>query len=189
MGGSGSGGSNRKPSAIKELQGNAGHRPVNDDEPKPQVGVPEKPKGMLPAASREWERIVPELMRLGVLTVVDGKALAGYCDAYAYWEKARKDMDRHGLVCEEPVLNKEGDEIGTKLKANPAVAIYATMGKLMKTFLVEFGLTPASRSKLKVEKPKPADPMDQFLNGDKGSVTPAEPDPLAGISDEDLKVM
>jgi P27 family predicted phage terminase small subunit len=187
VGGNGSGGHNRKPTAVKELQGNAGHRKPNADEPKPELGTPEKPKGMSKAASREWDRIVPALMSLGVLTVVDGKALAGYCDAYAYWELARKEMDDHGLVVEEPILNKEGDEIGEKLKANPAVSIYATMGKLMKSFLVEFGLTPASRSKLKVEKPKPADPMDAYLKQG-GQEADSTGDAFADMDDEALKV-
>lgn len=187
MGGSGSGGHNRKPTAVKELQGNAGHRKLNADEPRPDLGVPEKPKGMPRAASREWDRIVPALLKLGVLTIVDGKALAAYCDAYAYWEQARKDMDSHGLVVEEPILNKEGDEIGTKLKANPAVSIYATMGKLMKSFLVEFGLTPASRSKLKIEKPKPVDPMDEFMKGN-GQQADESGSAFEDLTDTDLKV-
>lgn len=187
MGGSGSGGHNAKPTAIKALQGNAGHRKPNHDEPKPDLGVPEKPKGMPRAASREWDRIVPALLKLGVLSIVDGKALAAYCDAYAYWEKARKEMDDHGLVVEEPILNKEGDEIGSKYKANPAVSIYATMGKLMKSFLVEFGLTPASRSKLKIEKPKPVDPMDEFMKGNAQEADESG-SAFADLAEEDLKV-
>lgn len=187
MGGSGSGGHNAKPSAIKKLQGNAGHRKINAAEPVVAIGTPEKPKGMPKAASREWDRIVPVLLALKVLSEVDGKALAAYCDAFAHWEMARREMSSRGLLVEEPILNKEGDEIGCKVKANPAVAIYATMANLMKKFLTEFGLTPASRSKLKVEQPKPADPMDEFLKQGK-QAAPKEQDAFGDVSDADLKV-
>lgn len=169
-----------KPTAIKELQGNPGHRPLNDKELVAPKGEPEMPKGMLPAARREWKQIVPLLMRLGVLSNIDGKALAAYCDTYAHWEKARKDIDKYGLVVEEPVLDKfnnpvcvgaipgvppeAGARYLVKLKANPAVSNYATFGKMMKSFLIEFGLTPASRAKLKVEAPdSPADPFEALM--------------------------
>lgn len=188
MGGSGSGGHNAKPTEIKKLQGNAGHRKLSaDTEPQPDPGIPEKPKGMPKAASREWDRIVPHLLMLRVLTVVDGKALAAYCDAYAYCEMARKDMAKHGLLVEEPILDKMGEEVGVKLKENPAVNTYAKMSGLMNKFLTQFGLTPASRSKLKIEKPKAVDPMDTFMQGTpKGE--PAQADAFADLKDDDLKV-
>ena len=93
-----------KPTAMKELAGNPGHRPLNDAEPKPDKAAPEMPKGMLKAARREWAAIVPSLLRIGVLSNIDGKALAAYCDAYAHWELARKQIEKYGLVIEEPVL-------------------------------------------------------------------------------------
>lgn len=154
------------PTAMKGLAGNPGHRPLNDSEPKPKIEAPEMPKGMPKAARREWNTIVPILLRLGVLSNIDGKALAAYCDAYAHWELARKAIEKYGLVVEEPVFDKDGfarvDVV--KLKANPAVAEYATFGKLMKSYLIEFGLTPASRAKLKLEKPKEeSDPVADLL--------------------------
>ena len=169
-----------KPTAIKELQGNPGHRPLNAQEPVAPKGEPEMPKGMLPAARREWKRIVPLLIKLGILSSIDGKALAAYCDTYAHWERARKDIEKYGLVIEEPVLDKfnnpicvgaipglppeAGAKYLVKLKQNPAVQIYATFGKMMKSFLIEFGLTPASRAKLKVEAGDGApDPFEALM--------------------------
>lgn len=153
-----------KPTAMKELAGNPGHRPLNDSEPRPDTGAPEMPKGMPAAARREWARIVPPLIQLGMLTSIDGKALAAYCDAYAHWEMARKEILKHGLLVEEPITGLEGAIIGTRYKANPAVSEYNTFSKLMKSYLIEFGLTPASRSKLKIEKANDTpDPMAELL--------------------------
>lgn len=158
-----------KPTALKELSGNPGHRPLNDSEPNPERVAPEMPKGMAIAARREWSRIVPALLQLGVLSSIDGKALAAYCDAYSMWELARKDLHKNGLVQDSPALDKENCAIfieGAPLiirKKNPAFEIYNTAAKLMKSFLIEFGLTPASRSKLKIQKPAEKDPMEEFL--------------------------
>jgi hypothetical protein len=35
--------------------------------------------------------------------------------------------------------------------------------KTMKSFLVEFGMTPAARSRLRIDKPKEADPFEDYL--------------------------
>ncbi len=60
-----------KPTAIRKLEGNVGHhRILPGEEPKPQVGKPEMPKGMGTAAKRHWRRYVHNLMLLNVLTVV-----------------------------------------------------------------------------------------------------------------------
>jgi P27 family predicted phage terminase small subunit len=128
-------------------------------------------------ARREWKRIVPELLRLGVLTVVDGKALASYCHAFARWQEAEKDIKKFGLVVEEPVLMKIDDELidsgYIRLKRNPAVGISFEAQKVMKSFLVEFGLTPASRSRIRVEKPAEADPFENYM--DRGAQSSAKP--------------
>lgn len=185
MGGSGSGGRNAKPTAIKLLQGNPGKRPINTEEPKPQEGEPEKPKGMPHAASREWDFIVPQLRLLGVLTIIDGKALMQYCDAYAHVEMARKEIKKHGLLIEEAIISGEGFFVGTKYKANPAVNIYATFSKIMNSYLQQFGLTPASRSKLKIEKPKPADEMENFMRGNAPEAA-ATPDAFEELDEKDF---
>lgn len=177
-----------KPTAIRALQGNSGHRPLNDAEPQPdRTRAPEMPKGMDKTAQREWKRIVPELQDMGVLSVVDGKALAAYCDAYAVWEMAVRDCKKYGLMIEVKFLDKEGELVIGDLKKNPAVAIRFEAAKVMKSFLIEFGLTPASRTKLKIEKAKGDDPMDGLLNRNKTKAEQTSPDPApsAGLDDFD----
>ncbi len=147
------------PTAIKKLQGNAGKRVLEEDEVRPVSGVPEMPRGLRKAARREWVRIVRELTTLGVLTVVDGKALMAYCDAYADWEEAQKDLLKNTAVLKEPIINKVGDVVGYKTKTNPAFTNKYTALKSMKSFLVEFGMTPASRVHLKANE-APKEPED-----------------------------
>jgi len=157
-------GSGRRPlpTAVKKLRGNAGKRKLNDAEPKPKPGDPEMPEGLSAAAGAEWRSIVPELRQLGVLTKIDGKALAAYCHAFARWMEAEVEIRRLGIVVMEPIFNGE-QFLGCKYKKNPAVTISETAQKIMKAFLVEFGMTPSSRSRVRIEKPTEADPMDEFL--------------------------
>lgn len=142
------------PSAINKLHGNPGNRAINTLEPEPQLGVPEKPKGMGTAANRIWDRFVRELMEMKVLSIVDGVALREACISAALAEKFSREVLDEPMV-DEPCFDKDGNLVGTKRKVNPATAGYITCSKNMKAFLLEFGLTPASRSKLKIEKPKP----------------------------------
>ena len=129
MGGKGSGGRNAKPTALKKLLGNPGKRKINEKEPQPAVGVPEMPK-LSREAAKEWRRIVPILMSLGILTIADGPALAIYCDAFALWRQARRQLARSRDLTSE--------------KARRLFSISEKSMKLAKSVLVEFGLTPAT---------------------------------------------
>ncbi|MBT6386690.1 MAG: phage terminase small subunit P27 family, partial [Alphaproteobacteria bacterium] len=50
-----------KPTHLKAITGNPGKRPLNRDEPRPEIAVPECPPELSPAAQREWQRLVGEL--------------------------------------------------------------------------------------------------------------------------------
>lgn len=144
MGGKGSGGRNRKPTAVKKLQGNPGKRRLNRKEPKPGPGIPVMPEFLNAVAIREWQHIVPILDKMGVLTTADGEALAGFCTSYAQLVKAEAAIEKYGIVIAS--LHKE---TGTAvLRMNPAVRIKSDALRQMRAFMQEFGLTPASRSKV-----------------------------------------
>lgn len=155
------------PTAVKKLRGNPGKRKLNAAEPKPKLVEPPMPANLTGLAVDEWKAIVPLLMDLGVLSQVDGKALAAYCETFAQWRRAMERVEELGILVEEPIIVGVGENaevVGTKYKRNPAITIANDNLKLMKSFLVEFGLTPASRGRLKIEKPnEEADPMDAWL--------------------------
>ena len=155
------------PTAMKVLAGNPGHRPLNAEEPQPPKGVPEMPKGMARVARREWKMVTRELSILGLLTIVDGKALGEYCKLMGLAEVYYNEALQEPMV-EEPVFDKTGMSVGTKIKANPATAAYLGCSKAAKAYLIEFGLTPASRTKLKIQKPKEVDPFEAMLNSRTG---------------------
>ena len=45
---------------------------------------------LLPEAKKEWKRLASSLEAMGVLTMADLTAFAGYCQAYARWKEAEE---------------------------------------------------------------------------------------------------
>jgi P27 family predicted phage terminase small subunit len=154
MGGRGSGGNGAKPSALKKLAGYPGKRKLNKQEPQLAVGEPLLPEGLSAEAKQEWQRIVPMLLNMKVLTEADGSALAAYCSCFAMWMQAEQEIAELGITLRT--------EFG--YKKNPAISVRSDSLRLMKTFLIEFGLTPASRSKLSISNASDhVDPFEKFL--------------------------
>ncbi len=148
-----------KPTQLKLLEGNRGHRRMAGDDFQPPVGVPEMPKELSRVARREFRFMCRVLLDRGLLSVVDGKALAAYCEAYAQAEVALHDIEKYGQLIEIPALDKKtgkvmlganGKPIVRRRQKNPAIGTYKQISRLMKLFLTEFGLTPASRCNLKI---------------------------------------
>lgn len=95
---------------------------------------------------------------MGVLTLADKKALEQLCHAYCEWRDLVKLIEKDGYTYWAPGPN--GEEI---LKSNPAVSMASDAQKRIRAMLVEFGLTPSARTRVKVEEKKPADPLAEFL--------------------------
>jgi phage terminase small subunit len=70
------------PTLLKLVKGNPGHRPLTDSEPAPRKMLPEPPAELSGDARKEWDRVAPELYRMGLLTGLDRAALAAYCQVY-----------------------------------------------------------------------------------------------------------
>ena len=86
--------------------------------------------------------------------MADGPALTLYCECYSKWLRARGEVPRHGLLIKSTTdVIKKGKIVATKelLRANPAVNIEIQMARMMKEFLIEFGLTPSSRSRIQLD--------------------------------------
>src|SRR5690606_16722696 len=149
-----------KPTHLKLLAGNPGRKPLPPDEPQPEVAEPKCPAHLKGEARREWKRIVPELLDLRVLSRVDRAALAAYCQAYARWVDAEEIIRREGLLV---VYETKGGTLYQQ--QHPAVGIANEALRQMKGFLTEFGLTPASRTRVRSMKPKDghSDPAEEFF--------------------------
>ena len=133
-----------KPTRLKLLEGNPGKRALNRREPQPRQITPRCPPWLSNKAKAVWRRMVPELRAMGVLTAVDGEALAAFCQTYMRWRQAEEFLDKHGTTY--PLRDDKGNV--RCLQQFPQVAISRNMLLALKAFYGEFGMTPASRSRI-----------------------------------------
>lgn len=146
-----------KPTALKIVSGNPGKRKLNAQEPEAAIGTPAMPNHLTKRAKEAWERIAPELEAMRVLTLPDGPALELLCDAYAEWRAARAVVTKRGATYRAFTKN------GYMMRVRPEVAIASDAWRRIKAMLVEFGLTPAARSKVNAQPEQAVDPFESFL--------------------------
>jgi P27 family predicted phage terminase small subunit len=148
-----------KPTLEKVLAGERKGR-VNASPPATARGLPICPDHIDadPHAREAWEGIVPKLAAVGVLTELDGHALALYCTTYSRWRKACEGIRTGGVTS----FTDQGS-----LKSNPAVSVASQCERFMAAILLEFGLTPSSRSRVKTDA-APRDALAEFLSRREG---------------------
>jgi len=145
----------KKPTNLKIIQGTFRKDRATPNEPKPNINIPSPPDHLSKEALIEWDRITPILYNLGLLSDLDMVALAAYCQAYGRWTQAEMELKGSGII----IKTQNGNVI-----QNPLVGIANQAMIQTHKFLVEFGLTPASRSKVSANKQddKKADPWGAF---------------------------
>jgi P27 family predicted phage terminase small subunit len=127
------------------LRGNPGRRPINANEPQPEIPAkPPAPPAFLDDYARdEWKRVAPELHRLGLLTKVDTAALAAYRGAFSQWKTAVETMRR--LAGDDQIMKGLLVRTPGGATVNPLIWIVKGAARDMVRYAAEFGMTPASR--------------------------------------------
>ena len=112
-----------------------------------EVSIPEIPDfvSIDPAAKEEWDRVVPELYKNGVISKLDRTILAGYCLNYSRVIKVERFLQKNNMTV------KVGRKGYTQVR--PEVTIMRESWKLMRTFAEMLGLSPNSRIKMKMDEP------------------------------------
>lgn len=137
-----------QPTALKIVRGNPGHRALPKDEPAPPEIDPPKPKHVHQdaVASEEWDRLLDLTTMKGcrVLTVADGPMLEATVMAYSLYRAALETMRSEGTTFE--TTNSAGAIV---IKIRPEVQIEKDAWRRYVNGLTHFGLSPATRSKVK----------------------------------------
>ena len=120
------------------------------NEPRFERGAPPKPEGLSEVASKKWDELAARLDKAGVITWGDAEALYIMCQAWADYQMCYKSVrdnplikTANGNVVSNPML-KQGKE---------ALRVYLS-------YQQEFGMTPASRSKINALDRQPDIPTD-----------------------------
>ena len=143
-----------KPTAVKLVS--SARKPSKkhtDTEPVPSLGIPQPPKHLDAGAKAEWKRVTRDLFAAGLLAYIDRAALAAYCQAWSTWETAQLVIAQ--IAKQEPLYKGLIVTSSTgALKANPAVTQAKDAQAAILRFAIEFGMTPAARSRMHVHAPK-----------------------------------
>jgi P27 family predicted phage terminase small subunit len=149
MGGKGSGGKNRKPTAQKKAEGNRGKREINQREPKVLPGEPAIPQFLNKAARKVWPQVCSSLKEVGVLCKTDSIAIGALCSSLVLFAKADAAIAKFGSVC----ATLDEDTGVAVLRTNPAVRVRSDALRHLRSSLQSFGLDPSSRAGLQVGEP------------------------------------
>ena len=111
----------------------------------------EKPPAWLvdTVAKKEWKRLVEGLKNINIIGNLDLNNLGAYCNAYAHYRKATKEMKKAPLTVEKHT------KYGVQMVPNPLIGIQAKYLDEMRQYASMCGLTIDSRLKAgttKVEK-------------------------------------
>ena len=144
-----------RPTALKVLSGNPGKRPLNKSEPQPRPGM-EPPAWLDEAARVEWDRVMPELDIIpGLMRRPDAVAMAAYGRSIVQMNDANKVIRARGLTM----------KTANGIRIRPEVRAFEAAVRLIATFSQEFGLTPASRSRIHLTPtPEEDDALDGVLS-------------------------
>lgn len=148
----------KTPTHLALVKGNPSKRAVNKKEPKPPSGVPPVPKHLDKMGKYWFKRIGEELDAVGVMTTLDGKALELLIEAYSEYRQHCDVLTEEGYTYK--TVSATGEDI---VKAHPAAVMKSDAWKRIRAMLSEFGMTPASRSKVGASGPAEADPLEEFL--------------------------
>jgi|SRR6266516_3322689 len=134
-------------------------------DPVAPPGIPPCPDWLTKPAKLVWAQAVEQLSRMKVLTTADGNALARYADALVRWKKAAADIDTDGDVF--TLLDKNDSKRIVAIVPMPQVGLYHKYAAMLAKLEQEFGLTPASRSRIQVAKDDSPHPQDVAPQGKK----------------------
>lgn len=126
-----------KPRALKIVEDNPGHRPIEPEVPFTR-GLPQKPEELSPDASWLWDLVVEQMQTIGLLKPLDAPSLEILCETYARWKEAARFRQERALMAK----NSQG------LVAAPWIGIEERAGREFRAWCSEYGLTPAAERNL-----------------------------------------
>jgi P27 family predicted phage terminase small subunit len=149
-----------KPTELKVITGNPGKRPLPENEPKPKpiTGHLEPPDFLNEHAAKMWQRLFPILKNINLITEADIESFTMLCQSYGVWVECEYSMQDVGRT--DSYTNKGGNTNETE---HTLSKVGQKAFERYKSLCTEFGLTPASRSRIQVNVQEDVDEMEALL--------------------------
>jgi P27 family predicted phage terminase small subunit len=145
-----------KPSWLKVVTGNPGHRPINEAEPIPIGDIVECPAWFDDAQRKEWSEALAAAPA-GLLKQLDKSVLVVWVCAKVMHAFAAQQISKYGQLIKTPVT-------GAPMQS-PYVSILNRQASLMMRAAAEMGFSPSSRSRVSIaqkRKGKSETPFDDL---------------------------
>lgn len=135
----------RQPSNVQDLNGTRNSR--RRSEPVPVGGFSRKaPRNLDPAERKHWDRVVPELESMRVVTSADAQTVLAYVEALAMRDQALKEIKAHKR--KRGTIMAEG--ANGQMIQHPAIRVHREYASLADKFGQSLGMTPRGRAELAV---------------------------------------
>lgn len=154
-------GAGRKPTptALRVLTGGRprrGGKKAADTEPQFAPHSLEPPARLEEAERAVWQDLAPKLAELGVLTVVDELALVQLC-------RIQVECDElHEILVSEGRTYRFDTGQSIEIRKHPAQSLWENACRRLDAAYAGFGLTPSSRTRVRIDPKKPADPVEEW---------------------------
>ncbi len=129
------------PKALNDLRGDPGRRRRYEKEPDAPQGKPTCPEHLDEIAKKEWAEITEILDTMGLLSKADRAMLEIYCVTYSRWRRAIDNLAKYG----DMIVTKD-----KKIEPSPYVSQADRTAETCRKLLVEFGLSPAARARMRM---------------------------------------
>jgi P27 family predicted phage terminase small subunit len=143
-------------------------RHAGHDTPEPPPGTPDPPGALSAVARAEWDRMVTRLEKSRTLSIVDDAALYQYANLYAETEQIKADQvaQRQLLATLRAEMKRTRAGRARAKLVDRMVALQIVIAKAtgalrqghmaIRQYLVEFGMTPSARTRVKLPPAAPA---------------------------------
>jgi P27 family predicted phage terminase small subunit len=122
----------------------------------PPLVVPDPPDHLDERAKAKFTQVAEMLARHGIMTELDANAIARFAVVWCRWIDAEEEIKKRG-----PIVKTAADNV----IQNPFLAVANKCLLQMAQIESEFGLTPSSRSRIRMEMPSDTvDPFEEYLN-------------------------
>lgn len=151
----------RDPTKAKVLRGTfrPDRAPANEPAPPVISAVSEPPAHLNAWAADMWRTLAKELTALGMLTTLDEYSLEVLCEQYGVYREMKDAITQSGKLTMAQYLATRNSQ------TMPEYAAMKSAFERYSALLKEFGLSPASRSRIDLPAREPAksDPMEALL--------------------------
>lgn len=156
----GKAGRKRKPTQLRVIEGNAGHRPIPESPQVPERDLPDPPRFLHKFAREEWKRLANDLYDMGVLSFIDRAGFAAYCQAYARWRMAEEAIAAvQKANATDATFSLLAKTTNGNVIQHPLVSTANAAMRDMTKLAAEFGLTPSGRAGIENKRGQQEDPL------------------------------